>query len=404
MADQPYKRHGDKQNSNYFEEYLLSIYKERDKLGITKNVGGMQAIVVEVDLGIAAKYISELLLMTLYDYWYSWNYDGYRWHLLRIDNNSPDLLVRELIDPIKVKTNFVETLNKFGTFQTGKLHTRYVGEIYGVIDLQVLGQQLKHLDVAMVDKDYDFKDKRLTYWTRPSVYTWNQIGYCQASSEKDYPAEAVWEFSEDDRKLFKKMKQLQKELEIDSLIEPFDHLATRVYCHDREHAILEFLSLTSYYFWGAFDIDEQNSSTNVTRSAHELPERVSPAKVFTANNTPFYVKHINKLPSPTEDFVRHHGRRMHHLAVAVKDGFVGPESDDFKNVDFVVSQLKKAEQQFLEHVIGSCDEGLKQVFSKSSKLSGLITEYIQRCYDYEGFFTKHNVAALTMAAGKDDHE
>ena len=33
----------------------------------------------------------------------------------------------------------------------------------------------------------------------------------------------------------------------------------------------------------------------------------------------------------------------------------------------------------------------------------LITEYVERCHDFDGFFTKDNVAALTEAAGKDEN-
>jgi len=32
----------------------------------------------------------------------------------------------------------------------------------------------------------------------------------------------------------------------------------------------------------------------------------------------------------------------------------------------------------------------------------LITEYVQRCQGYEGFFSKENVAYLTKAAGADE--
>lgn len=401
LPDQPFKRHGDKQNSVYFEEYLLKIYKQRDEMKLTENVRKIEAVVVEVDEGSADNYLAELSLMTLYSYQFSWVFEGYRWHLMRIDMQSPDLLVRELIDEKVVKFDFAKAQGVFGTDLNKYVRTRYVGEIYAVADMSLLKSQFDYLKVDMMNV-LENKDNKI-FWTRPSVYTWNQLGYVKESTKREYAASEVWKFSDIALELFAKMKALQKSLEITDYILPFDHLATRVFSHDCEHALLEYLSLTSYYFWGAFDITEQNSSTNVTRSAHDYPEALSPAKVFTANNTPFYVEHINKLPSPTEDFVRRHGRRMHHLAVAVKDGFIGPEENDIKNVDFVVAQLKKAEKEFLSHVVGSCDEGLKQIFSRASEHSGLITEYIQRCYDYDGFFTKHNVAALTMAAGKDDH-
>lgn len=42
-----------------------------------------------------------------------------------------------------------------------------------------------------------------------------------------------------------------------------------------------------------------------------------PAKVFTAANHPYFVNHLLWLPSPTEQFVRNFGPRLHHLAVAL---------------------------------------------------------------------------------------
>ena len=99
---------------------------------------------------------------------------------------------------------------------------------------------------------------------------------------------------------------------------------------------------------------------------------------------------FDNLPMPTEDFVRNFGRRMHHLAMAVIDGHVVDE----KNVDYVVRQLADMGTPFLAHVVGECkdDPNLKQIFSKSSPYSLLITEYIERCHNYEGFFTRDNVA------------
>ena len=158
--------------------------------------------------------------------------------------------------------------------------------------------------------------------------------------------------------------------------------------------------MVPYYFWGAYNIHEMNSSTNVTRHPDIGDDKKSPARVFTANNTPSIVNSFDNLPMPTEDFVRNFGRRMHHLAMAVIDGHVADE----KNVDFVVRQLAEMGTPFLAHVVGECkdDPNLKQIFSKSSPYSLLITEYIERCHDFEGFFTRDNVASLTAAAGADE--
>jgi hypothetical protein len=193
-------------------------------------------------------------------------------------------------------------------------------------------------------------------------------------------------------------KEAQAKLRIDDLLLPVDHLATRVYSQNREMAILEYLSWSSYYFWGAYNIWDQNSSTNVTKSVHQFPESKSPAKVFTANNTPYFVNHLEKLPSPTETFVRNYGPRLHHIAIAVKDG----ERDGLENIEFIVQQIANQGKGFLLDVIGSREEGLKQIFSNASEHSSLIIEYVQRYGDFDGFFTKDNVAKLTEAAGVEE--
>jgi hypothetical protein len=55
-------------------------------------------------------------------------------------------------------------------------------------------------------------------------------------------------------------------------------------------------------------------------------------------------------------------------------------------------------------VVGECTDkpNLKQIFSKHSAYSLLITEYVECCYGYEGFFTKDIVAMLTQAAEQDE--
>jgi hypothetical protein len=193
-------------------------------------------------------------------------------------------------------------------------------------------------------------------------------------------------------------KELQHTLQIDKLLLPIDHLATRIYSQNREVAILEWLSLSSYYYWGSYDIKDQNSSTNVTKSVHHSDELKSPAKVFTANNTPYFANHLEKLPSPTETFVRNYGPRLHHIALAVRDG----ETNGKENIDLVVSQIAAQGKDFLLDVIGSKEEGLKQIFSSASEHSSLIIEYVQRFGDFDGFFTKDNVAELTHAAGVEE--
>jgi hypothetical protein len=105
---------------------------------------------------------------------------------------------------------------------------------------------------------------------------------------------------------------------------------------------------------------------------------------------------------PTEDFVRNYGRRLHHMAYEIVDG---DHPSGGKNIDYVIETLRdKAHINFLAKIFGGEDDApdLKQIFSKHSAYSILITEYVERCHQFDGFFTKANVAALTHAAGLDE--
>ena len=235
--------------------------------------------------------------------------------------------------------------------------------------------------------------------SKPSPYTHNVVAYMERQPDQlRVYALGISDIRSDVQEAYLAAKEMQKKRQIDDLLLPIDHLATRVYSQNREVAILEWLSLSSYYYWGSYDIQDQNSSTNVTKNVHFSEEVRSPAKVFTANNTPYFVNHLEKLPSPTETFVRNYGPRLHHIALAVRDG----ERNGIENIDYAVDQIKQEGQDFLLDVIGSKEEGLKQIFSNASEHSSLIIEYVQRFGEFNGFFTKQNVAGLTHAAGVAD--
>jgi len=120
----------------------------------------------------------------------------------------------------------------------------------------------------------------------------NFLSFCVTSIRPDVQA------------AYENAKEAQEKLGLDKMLLPIDHLATRVYSQNREAAILEYLTLISYYYCGSYDISDQNSSTHVTKSVHHSNELENPAKVFTAVNHPYFVNHLLQLPSPTEAFVR----------------------------------------------------------------------------------------------------
>lgn len=391
-----FERHGDKRNSPFFEEYLTRLLQERDRTGLTAMIHEVEALMITVDPGHSAQYIAELALMTPYRYLVSLESEAHWTHVLRISLDSPDILLREVKDANT--RGIFRSLNEIYPVGAKKPNSRYMGEIIRVDDLHgvVRLQQEREFRFFTQDEVRKLELPGNLAVSKPSPYTHNIVAYLERPpSEPRVYALGVSVVHAEVKAACEAAKQVQRQLRIDDLLLPIDHLATRVYSQNREVAILEFLSWSSYYFWGAYDISDQNSSTNVTKSVHGVPESRSPAKVFTANNTPYFVNHLEKLPSPTETFVRNYGPRLHHLALAVKDG----ERDGVENIDFVVHAIAEQGQGFLLDVIGSKEQGLKQIFSNASEHSSLIIEYVQRYGGFHGFFAKDNVAELTAAAG-----
>ncbi len=398
-----FQRYGDKTNSPFFEDFLGKLLEERDRTGLTAAIRQIDALMITVEPGNSLAYVGELCLMTPYHYLVTLESETHDTHILRIDMDSPDILVREVKDPNT--RGIFRSLNEVYPIGAHKPNSRYMGEVFRVENLHAVVEMQKSRDVRFFNQDQVRKLELPGNMAivKPSPYTHNIVGYWERP-ESDIRVYALgWSVIRPDvNAAYERAKETQEKLGLDKMLLPIDHLATRVYSQNREAAILEYLTLTSYYYWGSYDIANQNSSTNVTKSVHHANELESPAKVFTAANHPYFVNHLLKLPSPTEQFVRNFGPRLHHLAVAVADGEVRTGDMNKPHIDYVVDSLRDCGQDFLLDVIGSKEEGLKQIFSSASEYSSLIVEYVQRFGDFQGFFTKDNVAELTRAAGVDE--
>lgn len=392
-------RLGDKKNSVFFEEYLPRLLEERDRSGLTEMIGGIEALMISVEPGNSIEYIAELALMTPYQYLVSLDSEKHLTHVLRIDMNSPDILLREPKDPEYY--DIFRSLNDLYPVGAKRHHSRYLGEILLASDRhQVVSlQQQREFRFFQVGQLAELDLPLNVSLSKPSPYTQNVVGYIER------PMDGLRIYQHGECSILPKAqaandrgKEMQERLGISDLLCPIDHLATRVYSQNREAAILEYLGLSSYYYWGSYDIKDQNSSTNVTKNIRLQPESLTPAKVFTANNHPYCVNHLDQLPSPTETFVRNYGPRLHHIAVEVRDG----QRNGLEFIDIVVDAIRGQGKDFLLDTIGSRKEGLKQIFSSASEFSSLIIEYVQRFDDFEGFFTRDNVAKLTFAAGQEE--
>ena len=391
-----FHRHGDPINSAFFEDYAGKIMHDRDQSGLTNLIDRIVALMIAVEPNHAQSYIAELCLMTSYHYIFSYQSDQFLTHVLRINSDQPDILIRE---PLTNHSNDIfKTINEQFPVGSKTPHSRYLGEIMLVKDTEAVVALQKERGIRFFSKEQNLDMDMPTdcVLTKPSPYTHNLLGYRQSTTHVGYMLGKPF-VSADIDKTSRDIKAIQKDIGITPLLGFIDHLATRVYSQNREAALLEWLTLSSYYYWGSYEIKPQNSSTNVTKSVHYDNERFSPAKVFTAAKTPYFLNHLHKTPSPTEQFVRDYGPRLHHLAISVCDGITNKKS----NIDFLVDTLKNQGQTFLLDVVGSPSEGIQQIFSTPSRYSSIIIEYVQRFSDFNGFFTRENVSELTRAAGTD---
>ena len=395
---------GDKRSSDFFNEYRLKIYQRRKAAGLDEMLGRIRALVVSVETGDALSYLQELYLMTPYRIHSVYQNDTHKIYILKSDADMPRYVVLE-----PLSADFIDDLTRLNMLyplSRKKPNARYVGEIFSTADLTATQKTLESHNIRFHyphETENRFFSNEHFVFTFPSSITGNRVGYMPEDtfSIDELEIGRQIQFDAAEVSALEKAAARAEVQDADRLILGVDHMATRILAGEREDAILEFLTLSNYYFWGAYNISDQNSSTNVTRNPCVDDDKQSPAKVFTANNTPSFVNSFDNLPMPTEDFVRNFGRRMHHVAYEVQDGNHGANE---KNIDFTVKRLKDYGIPFLAHVVGECTDSpnLKQIFSKHSEFSILITEYVERCYGFQGFFTRDNVAALTEAAGADE--
>ena len=159
-----------------------------------------------------------------------------------------------------------------------------------------------------------------------------------------------------------------------------DHAATRVRAQDRTAAILEFLSLTNYHYDFGVYVKSLNSITSVARR-----EEGDFAMVFTSGIVPYI---SDEASGPTEMFIRNYGTRVHHMAFRTEQ------------IEDTVDQLKRDGMKFLLDLVGSEEEGLRQIFSEPSEATLIVNEYIHRYGGFDGFFTRSNVEKLTEATAR----
>jgi len=342
------------------------VMENRTRSGLGGLVGGLECVVVNVEPESLSAAVNEYLRYTGLEFRTALEGPGMRMVTLGIEGGA-DFLV----------TCRTGGENPFGPFNRGAKtgnfeNARLEAFVYKCSDIdRYVDIQKKRgvrflTDAPVRAVNFDFIQ------TAPSKFTGNSIGLLQ------------WKVREGDY-LFPGFDQVEMCFEKPVLahlehIKELDHVATRVRAEERDAAILEFMELTNYHFDFAVYVESLNSITSVARLSKD-----DYAQVFTSGISPFTTFEKS---GPTERFIHNYGTRAHHLAFTTE------------NIEETVAALQADGMGFLSDLVGSEEEGLKQIFSNPSPTTLLVNEYIQRFGDFDGFFTRSNVTLLTEATDK----
>ena len=354
-----------KNDDERLHESAAELVAQRSKAGLDGLVGDLQAVIINVEPGQVQSAAVELLANTGLHFFGAWEDDQYQTCLL-IAPDSADFLLRSR----KNATNPFAAANPAPKAQDLP-NTRLEAFIFETPDIAHYVSMQQEQGIQFLTPDIGHTPGYSFIQTTPSQLTLNSCGFVQWNGPRNWmPSDAHvldWNLRKPPRPFLCNIGIL-------------DHAATRLRAEDRDSAILEFMKLTNYNFDFAIYVPSLNSITNVARHADSQF-----AMVFTSGISPY----IDEQQSgPTEKFVHNYGPRTHHLAFRTD------------LIDHTYQALVRHGQTFLIDLVGSPEEGLKQTFTTASPHTMIVNEYIHRYGDFDGFFTKSNVAMLTEATGK----
>jgi hypothetical protein len=339
---------------------------ERREAGLEGLVGNLDCVIINTEVDRLVPAVYELL-----------RYTGLSCREAFFDDRGQSYVLAVAGSPSIVVRSRTAGANPFLPYNAGRLSvgapaTRLETFVFSTPDIHKYVRIQKSRGVRFLT-DQPVESLHWSYiQTAPSAYTGNALGFIEWHGRgRSYaPDDAT----------YIKSDVLKPDLPHLGTIFELDHAATRVRAQDRNAAILEFLLLTNYHYDFAVYVKSLNSITSVARR-----DKTDYAMVFTSGITPYT---SDEASGPTEKFIRSYGTRVHHIAFRTEQ------------IEKTVAALKNDGQDFLLELVGSPAEGLKQIFSEPSKNTLLVTEYIHRYGDFDGFFTQSNVEKLTAATGR----
>ncbi|UCG59739.1 MAG: hypothetical protein JSU70_09510 [Phycisphaerales bacterium] len=352
-------------DDDFLRTEALRVAEERNAAGLGGLVRGLDCVIINTEPHTQKAAVQELLACTGLKFEKAFE-DSEAVTCVLGAAGTADFLVRSR----KTPTPF-EDVRAFPK-ASGLPNTRLETFVFDVIDLERYVAIQQQRGIRFLSDEIIRADGYCFIQTIPSSFSGISIGFIQwISPPKDYASTESkpldWSFRKPDSPFLANIKEL-------------DHAATRVEAKDRDPAIIEFMNLTSYNFDFSIYVKTFNSITNVARLS-----KSDFAMVFTSGIHPYVDEGTS---GPTEKFVHNYGKRVHHIAF------------NTEKIESTVDSLKSSGMQFLLELVGSEEEGLKQIFSTPSRNTLLVNEYIHRYGDFDGFFTKGNVSLLTAATDK----
>jgi 4-hydroxyphenylpyruvate dioxygenase-like putative hemolysin len=334
----------------------------RHELGLEGIVGGLQFIIINTEAYRLEQAAMEALKFTGHDIVETFQDEEYITCVLKLQG-SADILVRAR----KGEENPFREYNQHPK-SMALPNARLECLVFETPDIEKYYETQKSRGIRFLTDGIIHRENYSFIQTIPSTFTGNSIGVVEWKNRGVY---------KDLKDTPLKTSLIKPELEYTKSIGYLDHAATRVRAMERDAAIIEFMELTNYTFDFAIYVESMNSITNVARMKGETF-----AMVFTSGISPYINDEVS---GPTEKFVNNYGTRVHHLAFHTE------------NILETYESLRANGLEFLVELVGSEDEGLRQTFTRPSKNTFLVNEYILRYGDFDGFFTKSNVTLLTKA-------
>ena len=174
---------------------------------------------------------------------------------------------------------------------------------------------------------------------------------------------------------YNQIEKNRKESGIDEYIVKLDHIAYRVKRGEREKLITELINYLPYRHYKSFEVISSKAITTCLKLFETTPVIVISEGLAD--------------DSIVERYCQKYGSRVHHLAYEVT------------NIEKVVEiQLKRGVKFTTSRIIGSEEEGIKQIFTFPTETTNHIIEYIQRFGEFDGFFTPSNIGNLMLSTEK----